>query len=1225
MTELPKRAEPAATSDEPAAAMIVVGLGASAGGIPALQQFFTRVPASLNAAYVVILHLSPDHDSQLAQVLQTTTSMPVDQVVEPVLLEPRHVYVISPSHSLKIVDGKLVATEVTRPEERRTPVDVFFRTLADVHRSRAVCVVLSGTGANGSTGLRHVKKQGGLTIVQRPEEAEYADMPRHSIATGLVDYVLPIDEMPAKIAAFQRLLRDEDESQPVRFADEAEPLREVLALLRARTGHDFSNYKTGTLGRRIERRMAVCELATIGEYAQFMRQHPDEAVALMNELLISVTDFFRDPTAFAVLEQLVVPRIMDGKGAHDHVRAWVAGCATGEEAYSVAMLLAEASGSHRPGIQVFATDLDERAIVTAREGFYTESDVAGLSPERLNRFFVKDADGYRVRRELREMILFAHHNLIKDPPFSHLDLVCCRNLMIYLNRAIQDRLVETFHFALRPGGYLFLGTSELPDGTNDLFATIDKNAHVFENRSLTSRLPVPEYGVITPIPPAQRHPAARQAGRIAPPDLHLRLLEQFAPPSIVVTEEYHVVHVSDRAGEFLQVSGGEPSRDLLRLIRAELRGDLRTALHQAARQRTNVEVRNVRLEGERRDRRVNILVRPVLREGDPARGFFLVLFEHAEPPRGTAAEPVVVSVHDEPLALQLEDELARLKTQLRATIEQYETQVEEAKASNEELQAVNEELRSAAEELETSKEELQSVNEELSTVNQELKIKIEELGLTNNDFQNLIVSTDIGTIFLDRALRVKLSTPRAQEIFNLLPSDIGRPLSDITSTLIDDRLHEQTRQVLERLQSVEREVQTRDGRWFQMRILPYWTLDARIDGVVMTFQDITERRRAEGRVRATEERLRLLIDRAADYAIFTLTLDGIIDSWNAGAERMFGYSASEIVGRDGAMLFTPEDRAAAVPQAEIQQSTLLERIEEERWYMRKDGTRLFCSGVMIRLGEDRPVGLAKIARDLTAQRLAESALQDAHADLEVRVRERTGELEAAVFHHVKAERQVTGLVRRLVKAQEDERARIARDLHDQFGQQLTALRLTLERHRDRSGVENTDDDLARAIEQARAIDAEIDFLAWELRPAALDELGLAVALPRYVGEWSLHCGIAAESHTAGFVRGHLSPEAEIAFYRVAQEALNNVLKHGHATRVDVILESRDRGVVLVVEDDGVGFEVSDPAVAEKGIGLAGMRERAALIGALLEVESSPGKGTSIFLRSPILSRTNEPA
>jgi two-component system, chemotaxis family, CheB/CheR fusion protein len=1042
-------------------------------------------------------------------------------------------------------------------------------------------------------------------------------MPRNSIATGHADLVLPVAEMPAKIAAYvERLRRDDQELLPVRAIDEdPDAMRDVLTLLRVRTGHDFSNYKTATVQRRILRRMNLRSVSELATYARQIRQQPDEAIALMKELLISVTNFFRDSHAWSALEQRIVPRLFLNKSAQDQVRVWVPGCATGEEAYSVAMLLAEyATGSiDQPSIQVFATDLDQAAVATARDGCYTVAEVADVSEERLNRFFQRDSDGYRIRRELRELVLFANHNVIKDPPFSHLDLISCRNLLIYLNRAIQERVVETFHFALRPAGYLFLGTSEAPEGTNDLFLRIDANAHVYESRTVTSRLALPLSNAPIAVPrPVTRQSEQRAVDRMSPADLHQQLLEQYAPPSVVVTEEHNVVHMSQRAGRYMHVRGGEPSRDLLVMIRPELRPDLRTALHQAGKSHGAVDIHGVPLMLDERLRRLDISVKPSLRDGDPARGFFLITFDEHQEREVEGAEPAVTLTSPaEPATQELEDDLVRVKAQLRATIEQYETQVEEAKAANEELQAMNEELRSAAEELETSKEELQSVNEELTTVNQELKIKIEELGLTNNDFQNFINATDIGTIFLDRALRVKFSTPRARDVFNLLDTDIGRPLTDITHRLRYNAIHTDVRTVLDKLQTIEREVQSDDGRWLLMRMLPYRTSDNHIDGVVVTFHDITGRRKAESRERESEERARMLIDSALDYAIFTMTEEGVIDSWNVGAERMFGYPADEIIGRNGDVLFTPEDRAAGVDRKELKEARRVGRAADERYHLRKNGTRFYCSGVTRRLGAGG-TGFAKIARDLTAQQQAAETLKRAYDDLDSRVRQRTGELEATLKDQETGKLAIVNLVHRLVSAQEDERRRIARDLHDHLGQQLTALRLGLERVQQKVEGSDAGEELTRALSLAYQIGRDLDFLAWELRPSALDELGLAAALPRFVSEWSAHVGIPAEFRFSGFEAGQLPGDAEVAFYRIAQEALNNISKHAHASRVDVVLSSSDGQVVLVVEDDGVGF---DPErLSDDGIGVAGMRERAALVGATLQLESAPGKGTSVFLR-----------
>ncbi|HEX8131446.1 MAG TPA: CheR family methyltransferase [Pyrinomonadaceae bacterium] len=1220
---------------------LIVGLGASAGGIHALKEFFAHVPARSGMAYVVILHLSPDHESKLAEVLQSTASMPVMQVRERIRVEPDHVYVISPNQSLSMNDGHLSHSELRNIEERRAPVDIFFRTLAESHHSRAVCVVLSGTGADGSMGMKRVKERGGICIVQEPGEAEYADMPRNSIATGLVDYVLPVGQIPAKIIGYKQHL----DKIAIPVDPEARPesddvaLHDIFTQLRARTGHDFSNYKRSTLLRRIERRVRLHELSDLPAYGRLLRMLPDEAQALLKDLLISVTNFFRDPSAFLALERSIVHKLFEDKGEDGHVRVWVAGCATGEEAYSLAMLLSEYAPQTRaaPHLQVFATDIDEEAIAKAREGLYTLNDAADVSAERLHRFFVKEVKGYRVRREIREMVLFSTHNVIKDPPFSHLDLITCRNLLIYLNRAAQERVMQVFHFALNPGGFLFLGTSESVEGSSELFIPLDKENHIFQSRHVAARPPVPVPGLslatrnASPSPPVARSApeASAQEERLSYYDLHQRLLEQYAPPSIVVNEEYDVVHLSERAGRYLQVAGGEPSHNLFKLVRPELRLELRTALYQAAQRRTNIEAQGLRVvldDGQASV--VNLSIRPVLREEDATRGFILIVFEETGEARGAEVERVEVAGHADLYARQLEEELIHLKSQLRATVEQQELQQEEFKASNEELQAINEELRSATEELETSKEELQSVNEELTTVNQELKIKIEELSQSNNDFQNLMNSTDIGTIFLDRALRIKLFTPAARNIFNLIPNDVGRPLSDITGHLNNGALIEDVARVLDKLQPIEREIGTHEGGWYLMHMLPYRTAEDRISGVVVTFLDITERRLAEEKIQKAHERFRLA-EAASNGFIYDWEIARDILTRSDGLSRVLGYGLEDIAVKSAGWveLIHPEDRPRVENEAHRMLAGNSNHYAVEYRVRHQEGqyVNVLDKGLAMRDEQGHVRRIVGSIIDITERKQADEVLRLAHEELERRVRERTSKLaatnealrqEATERRH--AEDTRAHLLGQLVTAQEDERRRIARDLHDQMGQQLTALRLKLETLKHRIGDNR---EASAQVEQAQSIahqiEADVDYLARQLRPAALDDIGLKDTLADYVKSWASHFDIPAEFHASGFDGHRLLPDIETNLYRIAQEALNNVSKPAQAARVDVILERRDSNVVLVVEDDGGGFDPEAKADdASRGMGLAGIRERAALIGGAVEFESAPGEGTTVFVRAP---------
>ena len=1184
-----------ASPQTPQSDFLVVGLGGSAGSIPSFREFFRNVPSDSGMAYVVILHLSPQHESHLAEVLQGSASIPVTQVEEGVTVEPNHVYVIPPNKSLALADGKLQVSDMTGYEQRRAPVDIFFRTLADTHDARGVCVILSGTGADGSMGLRRIKEYNGLVLVQDPGEAEFDEMPRSSIATGLVDYVLPVAEMPRKIAAYREQLRSGLLVASEQAEDDDQALIDIFTHLRIRTGHDFTNYKRATVLRRIERRLAVREIDSLPAYAKYIRQTPEEAEALLRELLISVTNFFRDRAVWDKLETTVVPRLLEWKGNGDQIRVWVAGCATGEEAYSMAMMLADATAAlpSSPDIQIFATDLDEDAIAKARNGFYNVAETADVSPEQLRRYFMKEKDGYRVRRELRELMLFAHHNLLKDPPFSHLDLISCRNVLIYLNRTAQQRAMEILHFALEPGGWLLLGTAESTEGLTQLFSMVDKESHLYQSRAVPRTVVLPSPAQLTVAgdlrqPERAAEPRPETRVRFAPLDLHQRLLEEYAPPSLVIDEQHDIVHLTDRAGKYLQFAGGEASLNLLQVIRPEMRIDVRNALVQAAAKQTAVVARGIAVLTDGHSETVNVIVRPMLREGDPARGIFLVIFEQA-------AESVDLSTRDvtalEPAARQMEEELIRVKSQMRLTIEHHEVQAEEARAANEELQAMNEELRSTAEELETSQEELRSVNEELQTVNQELKGKIDEISHANNDMLNLMSSTEIGTIFVDRSLRVKLFTPRVSDLFNLIPADVGRRLLDITNKLITDDLAADVERVLERLQTIEREVETREGRWHLMRLLPYRTAEDRIDGVVVTFLDITQRKRAEEALQRSRDELEQRVtERTAELHRATAMLQALVDSspiaiiavdanrnvmtWNPLAERMFGIPAGEVMGRPLPQAVNIFDEAfAGQPPPRRPNETVIRR---------PDGTVLNVSVMPAPLlaADGSILAVMGLLQDITDRKRLEQEREE--------------------------------LLRRIVSSQEEERQRIARELHDELGQHLTALKVGLET------LQPSGDGVGRMKEIVAQIDRSLDRLTLELRPPALDDLGLAGAIGSLVDEFTGASGIHIDVHSTDGDRERLPQTVETTLYRVLQEALTNVWKHSGAKSVSVILERQKDGVQMIVEDDGSGFETGDGPDGEKGrFGLLGMRERISLIGGTFHIESQPGTGTTLYVRVPL--------
>jgi two-component system CheB/CheR fusion protein len=835
----------------------VVGLGASAGGIEALSKFLETMPGTSGAAFVVVLHVSPQGTSALAQVLAPFTSMPVIEVTGSTRVEPNHVYVIAPGLTLTLVDGALEVQPSAGVPGRRAEIDLFFRSLAEAQRERAVSIVLSGAGSDGSVGIARVKELGGITFAQDPDDAQCDSMPSAAIATGMIDVKLPVGEMPQRLislwadARATQLPTITSEDAPPESAGDERALREITIILRTRTGHDFRHYKRATVLRRIERRMQVNGVHGLDEYRDFLHVHPEETPLLLQDMLISVTNFFRDREAFDALRDEVLPNLLHNRPNGDPVRVWAAGCATGEEAYSLAMLLHEAMSKKglATDFQVFATDIDERAIAAAREGIYPEAIFTDVDPGLIRRYFTKEGAQYRVTKELRDHLLFAAHNVLSDPPFSRIDLVCCRNLLIYLDRQAQADILRTFHFALRPGGYLFLGASEAADTAGDLFDVVDKKARLFR-ASVLAR-------AVTPVPASALGTiGARASVSVMQPsgtrkfsfgDLHQRLVEQYAPPSVLVSRDWEIVHLSDRAGRFLHYAGGEPSHNILSAVRPDLRLELRTAIYQALQTQRSVDARRVRLERDGRWYFVNMIARPV-HDAESSADFVLVLFDEVEDSM-EGSESTHGDDERDPIIVQLERELQRTKEQLQATIEQSETSTEELRASNEELQATNEELRSASEELETSKEELQSINEELTTVNAELKAKVDETSKINDDLQNLIAANDIGTIFVDRDLRIKRYTPRACDVFSLIPTDIGRSLLDITHRLDYDGLTDDAINAFDSLRLVEREVKSDDGRWYLARILPYRTTENRIDGAVLSFLDVTSRRSAEDRLK----------------------------------------------------------------------------------------------------------------------------------------------------------------------------------------------------------------------------------------------------------------------------------------------------------------------------------------------------------------------------------------
>ncbi len=960
------RSEPRAAATVP-----IVGLGASAGGLEPLREFFGLMPEGSGLAFVVIQHLDPHHESMLVDLLARCTRMTVEQAAEGAVVEAGHVYVIPPNASLTVERGVLHLAGPVGRRGVRMPIDQFFRSLAADQGPRSIGIILSGTASEGPQGLREIKAQGGMAMVQDPETAQHDGMPRNALATGLVDYVLPVKEMPEVLLRYVGHSYFREGTGGGEAPPAGDDLVSVLSLLRARTGHDFRGYKHSTLLRRIHRRMGLHQVERVPEYLEIVRRDPAEAEALFRDLLVKVTSFFREPEAWGVLARDVLPEIVSAAD-EGNVRAWVPACSTGMEAYSLAILLAEEIERQkaRCAVQIFATDIDQEALDQARRGVYAPDVAADVSADRLQRFFGRHGDSYQVSQRIRDMVVFAPQNLLGDPPFSRLDLVTCRNLLIYIDPEVQRKLLPMFHFALRDGGYLFLGSSESLGRSDEGFETVSKKWRIYRNVE-RGRGTVP---TLPPLLGRSVHPAmAGHASRrgFAVGELANRVLaEHFAPAALLVDDRYQVVYFHGDTDPYLRHPVGEPTRDLVSLLREAIRGRVRGAVYHAIANDQPVVVR-VKVPGEKGPRQAEASAVP-LHDHRGAEGLVLLTFDLLDRP--AEVEPLEPSPVEEEVVRQLELELKSTREELQSTIEELETSNEELKASNEEVMSINEELQSSNEELEASKEELQSINEELSTVNAQLHEKVVELETANNDLSNLLSSTAVATVFLDESLRIRRFTPVTAELLNLIPGDVGRPLSDIASGLNDPGLRKEAREVLQKLAPVEREIALGDGRWFIRRVLPFRTHDNRIGGVVVTFTDVTRIKHSE----AEQVRLAAIVDTSSD-AIISRDLEGRVTTWNHGAEATFGFTASEMVGSAVERLIPAEDREAHGRRVARVAGGEALRAEERR--RRRDGALIDVElSLAPVLGPDGAVaGVSTIARDVTEARRVSRDLAESEA------------------------------------------------------------------------------------------------------------------------------------------------------------------------------------------------------------------------------------------------------
>ncbi|WP_251980553.1 chemotaxis protein CheB [Salinibacter ruber] len=1179
-----------------------------AGGVGALRRFFRNLPDEVGMAFVVVLHLSPDHESNLAEILRRDTDMPVQEATDECALEPGHIYVIPPRREMWM-EGSALRLSARSPNHRPNTIDALFDSLAEEHRGRAVGIVLSGTGTDGTLGLRAIKARGGIAMVQEPGGAEHEEMPRSALDTGTVDLVAPAGKLAGRLVAYHRNARviQLPESGEALPSGEQTTLQKIFAELQGRTGHDFSHYKRSTVLRRLERRMQVTDTETLEAYLQVLEDRPGEARALYKELLISVTRFFRTPEAFETLEGSVIPPLFEDKGPDEEVRVWVPGCATGEEAYSVAMLLHEHARSMEapPELQVFATDVDTEGLGIARRGTYPPTIEADVSEDRLGRFFVREEGQYRVTSSLRNSVVFAEHDLTQDPPFSKLDLICCRNLLIYLGQTMQEHVFRLFRYALKEEGFLFLGPSEAIGPSQSFFAVAHKSQSILQAKPLG-----PDEDRLVPLSsppnmsPADPSPQARTRAPTGDMEaVHQDLLMDQAA-SLLVDENREIRHLTGRAGQFLTHEVGEPTHDLLEKVPPALRLELRGALYQALQKGTATEKTvSLPLGPEGAPSPVRVQVQPI---GDPEldRSLAQVQFEKVEAlssggPEGTAApaegseaegleaegleaEGLEAEGLKAPTSRErsLEEELQDVKEQLQIKSEEHETVTEEMETANEELMSMNEELQAKNEELQTSKEQLQSVNEELTTTNQQLNAKVEALDQANNDLQNLMEATQVGTLFLDRDLEIRRYTSPMTDIFGLRSVDEGRPITDFTPKIAYDALVADAERVLEEQASIEREVEGPGRTWYLMRLRPYRTVSGEVEGVVMTFVDITAQKHAAETLRAERDLVSALID-TAGALIVVLGEDGSIVRFNTACERLTGYDAAEAEGTDlRDLLVAPDDREAVTSRLDALADGTTDRADlEMRWTPAEGEPRL-------------------IKGSFTALRDESGAVQ--HFIV-------TG---TDMTRHRELEREV-------IEISDRERQRIGEALHDVISSGLTHVVMrtdTLAHRLKEEGTAVTADDLEGISSEVKEAADQIRSLSHALIPRALRQDHLATALADLADEEEdfsdVECVFVGDE-------GETRPEDEtdaMNLYRIAHEAVANAREHADPSRIQLGLREEDANLVLSIRDDGRGWDGETPE--EEGLGLHLMRYRANLIGATLRLTSDDGE-TVVECRLPL--------
>ena len=1289
------RTAPGATPPRGAAGCPIVGVGASAGGLEAFTQLLRHLPADTGFAFVLVQHLDPQHDSALTQLLTGATAMPVHEVTNNLRVEANHVYVIPPNTTLGIARGVLQLRPRSRERVALRAIDFFFEALAKDQRERAVGIILSGTATDGTLGLEAIKAEGGLTLAQ-DDSAKYDSMPRSAVAAGCVDCVRSPQGIAKELARMARHPYLAATSAPAPAKAVAPPVptggrtaeakpedggyQRILLLLRNHTGADFSLYKSTTIHRRIMRRAVLNRQATLDHYADFLQGNPKELNALYADTLINVTSFFRNADAFAVLQAKVFSPLLQVR-SDEPLRIWVLGCSTGQEAYSIAMAFTEAADlvARARGLQIFATDLNEANLEKARHGFYPKPLVQDVSPDRLRRFFKEEDGGYRIVKPLREAVVFARQNIISDPPFSRMDLICCRNVMIYFEPSLQKKVLPTFHYALKPEGFLFLGASESIGSFAALFEPVDKRQKIFSKKPAPTRtfqLPLRRERDLPPPPGPAPRTLAGSGGRPAAPSemLHGGLsaereadrvtVNQYAPPGVLINAEFQIIQFRGPTGAFLESPSGKASFDLLKMAREGLLLPLRAALKRAKRENQTARQENIPIVQDGRTRVVTVEIVPL--KNLPER-CYLVLFTEAGQDAASVARPFASNPTtsatriphsaetkgESARAARLEQELVETRDYLQSVQETQEAAYEELQASNEEGQSANEELQSLNEELETSKEELESTNDELTTVNEEIASRNAELNRLNNDLTNLETSTKAVVLLLDRDLAVRRFSAQAEKQFHLTAADLGRSIGSIGHNLALPRIDNIVAAVIATSQEYESEVRDREDHWHSLRVRPYVTDESTVAGAVLVLVDIDALKRTEQLIHEEHEHATAII-RGIHDPLVILTTELRVKSANDAFYRAFQVGPEKTEGRQ---LFELGHRSWDIPRLrQLLEEIPLRRREFEDFEVTHAfehiglRTLLFNARLLNEPG-DKPKEILLGIRDVTEHNALDEALAAAresltrHAgELENIVAPRTGQLTAthrrleasldavirgkdeirALLHESQAmQKKLRDLTRQIITTQEDERKQISRELHDEVVQTLVGINVELSALAKRVPPElpTLSEKIAYAQQLVEGSVEAVHRFARGLRPAVLDDLGLIPALHAYCKSVTEQKKLKIRLTAFAGVEA-LGAAERTMLYRVAQEALTNVLRHARATEVALTIRELVGAVRMEVSDNGRSFAVQKTLAKEnnKRLGLVGMRERIEMVGGTLHIESMPGLGTTVRVEVPYRSR-----